>query len=390
MYQSSARNSYFDVLLDPTAIAILGSIALHAIIAASFPFLFHPEKPTKKADTGSVKVVELTPNELQRIPQAPAPVIPQALPSVYQPSTPVAPVAPPRTPKISTAPQTIPSSPIRTQPKGTIKPSPVIKGQKAKPQAQPAPPLFDPNITFQPSPIPSKSATKSKTTSKPSPQPSQQPVKPVNPTPVVSPKPQQTPGTDTDNSSEEPQPQAQPATPGKTSQQPAKTPQPSGSPSATPGNQTPVIPSVNSGGSGGTGFYGESAQAAAAKMAEYKSKYQQLVIYPPKKLLFLPYPPEVPCSRVKEPPFVAMMTVFSKVPENANSSIMGESTAPSDDVSIFQDKDNQTNRKIASDYLIKKILEEVNTADKDRPAGDKNKPVLYQYRVQFDPATCKN
>jgi hypothetical protein len=384
MYQSSTRNSYFDVLLDPTAIAILGSIALHAIIAASFPFLFQPETPTKKVDTGSVKVVELTPNELQRIPQAPAPVIPQTLPPVYQPSTPIAPVAPPRTPKISTAPQTIPSSPIRPPQKGTVKPPPVKKTQTATPQRQPAAPLFDPNITFQPSPIPNKSPAKPTIATKPSPQP----AKPA--TPAASPKPMPKTGTDDDNSAEQPQPQPLPATPGKTSQQQTATPQPSGSPSATPGTSTASPPPAGTGGDGtGTGFYGESAQAAAAKMAEYKSKYQQLVIYPPKKLLFLPYPPEVPCSRVKEPPFVAMMAVFSKVPENSNSSIMGESTAPSDDVSIFQDKDNQTNRKIAADYLIKKILEEVNTADKNRPVGDKNKPVLYQYRVQFDPATCK-
>jgi hypothetical protein len=384
MYQSSARNSYFDVLLDPTAIAILGSIALHAIIAASFPFLFQPEKPTKKVDTGSVKVVELTPNELQRIPQAPAPVIPQTLPPVYQPSTPIAPVAPPRTPKISTAPQTIPSSPIRPPQKGTVKPPPVKKTQQATPQPQPAAPLFDPNITFQPSPIPSKSPAKPKIATKPSP-----PAKPTTPTPAASPKPMPTTGTDDDNSAEQPQPQPLPATPGQTSQQRPATPQPAGSPGATPGTPTSAPQPAGTGGDGnGTGFYGKYRQAAAAQLAEYITKYPDLIRYPP-KLLKPPYPPNVLCSKVKQPPFVVFMAVFGKVPDNQNSSIMGESTAPSDDVKVFADKDTPENNQLGNDLAKKIAIEEVNTADRKRAVADKGRPVLYQYQVQFDPATCK-
>jgi hypothetical protein len=77
MYQSSPRKNFLDILIEPTSIAILGSIALHALLGASLPFFTQLEKEIKKADPGTVKVVELTPNELQRIPQAPPIPAPQ-------------------------------------------------------------------------------------------------------------------------------------------------------------------------------------------------------------------------------------------------------------------------------------------------------------------------
>lgn len=109
MYQSSTRNNFLDILLDPTAIAILASIVLHATIGASLPFFTQPEKEGKKVGPTTVKVVELTPSELQRIPQAPPTPAPQVLPPVTQPTPASSPaVAPVRTPQFSTAPQTIP------------------------------------------------------------------------------------------------------------------------------------------------------------------------------------------------------------------------------------------------------------------------------------------
>ena len=71
MYQSAPRKNFLDTLIEPTSIAILGSIALHAILGASLPFFTQLEKEVKKSEPGTVKVVELTPTELQRIPQAP-------------------------------------------------------------------------------------------------------------------------------------------------------------------------------------------------------------------------------------------------------------------------------------------------------------------------------
>ena len=394
MYQSSNRNGFLDILLDPMASGILASIALHAIIAASFPFLFQPDKPGKKAEPGSVKVVELTPSELQRIPQAPQPVAPQILPPVYQPKTPIPPAtpstAPPRTPKISLAPQTIPSSPIRNPaPKAAVKP-PTTKEQKAKPQPQPAPPLFDPNETFQPTPVPTKTPDKNRI--KPSPPLAKTPTKPVTPvTPIKPPKPiaqkpQSTPEVDPNNT-EEPQTAPQPSLPSKTGQ-PSATPNPTGSPSSTPGNQpSSPQPSNNSGTAGGREFYGESAQTALQQLAKYQAKYPNLVVYPP-KLLLIPYPLNTPCNTVKEPPFTALMGLFGKASIDPNSRINGNGTTLSDDVKIYNNKKNNVNTKIVNDYLSGKITDAVYLADRDRPASDKDKPVVYQFRTQLDPKTC--
>jgi hypothetical protein len=386
MYQSSTRNNFLDILLDPTAIAILGSIALHAIIAASFPFLFQPDKPGKKADTGSVKVVELTPNELQRIPQAPPPIIPQTLPPVYQPSVPVAPAAPPRAPKISTAPQTIPSSPIRTAPKTTTKPFPVTKGQTAKPQVKPSPPVFDPNIAFEPNPIPSKVSAKPDPT-KPAPPVSQTPTKPTKPR---SPKPTQSPQDD-NNFSEELQPSPAPGS-GNQSQKPPATPQPTGSPNSTPGGGSQSDPASGSQGNVNSGGpYGAYTQSANQKIQEYLTKYKDLKLYPPKSLA-VKYPPGAKCSKVKQPPFIVLMVAFDKIPPGQDSNVLGSATAPLlENEKPYIDGDPATKAD-------KKLLElatdagftDATAADQKRPEADKGRPVLYQYRVQLDPASCPN
>jgi hypothetical protein len=385
MYQSSTRNNFLDILLDPTAIAILGSIALHAIIAASFPFLFQPEKPGKKADTGSVKVVELTPNELQRIPQAPPPVIPQTLPPVYQPSIPIAPAAPPRAPKISTAPQTIPSSPIRTPPKTRAKPVPVIKGQKVKPQVQPSPPVFDPNISFEPNPIPSKVSAKPDPT-KPAPPAARNPTKPTKPT--SSPKPTQSP-MDDDNASEQPQPSPVPAS-GNQSQKPPPTTQPTGSPNSTPGTPSSGQPPSN-GGNVNSGPYGAYTQSANQKIQEYLTKYRDLKLYPPKALA-IKYPPGVTCSKVKQPPFIVLMVAFDKIPPGQDSNVLGSATAPlleNEKPYIEGDSSMKGNKKLL-ELATDAGFTDATAADQKRPEADKGRPVLYQYRVQLDPASCPN
>jgi outer membrane biosynthesis protein TonB len=139
MYQSSTRKNFLDILLDPTAIAILGSIALHATIGATLPFFTQPDKAGTNGPT-TVKVVELTPNELQRIPQAPPTPSPQVLPPVTQPTTaPSSQATPPSTPEFSTSPQTIPFPSIvgTPQQKKVVpkpKPKPASKQQKATAQ----------------------------------------------------------------------------------------------------------------------------------------------------------------------------------------------------------------------------------------------------------------
>jgi hypothetical protein len=380
MYQSSTRNNFLDILLDPTAIAILGSIALHAIIAASFPFLFQPDKPGKKADTGSVKVVELTPNELQRIPQAPPPIIPQTLPPVYQPSVPVAPAAPPRAPKISTAPQTIPSSPIRTAPKATAKPVPVTKAQTAKPKAQPSPLVFGSENSFDPKPLPSKVSAKPDPT-KPAP-PSQTPAKPAKPTKPTSPKPTEVPqGYDT---GPELQPTPAPGS-GRQSQKPPATPQPAGSPNAIPGSTPSATPPSNDVG-GGNGFYGNYTQLAIEQLKIYQAKYPGLIVAN-KKLVVKPYPPGIPCSKVKQSPFIVFMPVFGKTPENSDPTL-GSSTADVEDGKIFAE--NTKENEVAILQAKKIAVEEAQEENKNRTEVQKKSPIVYSLRIQFDPTTCKN
>jgi hypothetical protein len=383
MYQSSTRNNFLDILIDPTTIAILGSIALHAIIAASFPFLFQPDKPGKKVDTGSVKVVELTPNELQRIPQAPPPIIPQTLPPVYQPSVPVAPAAPPRAPKISTAPQTIPSSPIRTPPKTAAKPAPITKGQTAKPQVKPSPPAFDPNISFDPNPLPSKVSAKPDLI-KPTPPVSLTPAKPTKQT--SSPQPTPSPGIARGQT----QPSSAPGGSGSPSPEPSVTPQPNGSPTSTPGNSpSGQAPS----GTGNQSSGGGIESAANAKEIDIRTRYPDIVVYKTTDLQ-QPYPIDpiskapTPCPKTKQAPVVVYMVAFDKVPVNQNNSVLGNITPDSLEASAFVAGDTPENQKLLINAKEAAIFA-ANKADGSRPAADRGKQVLYRYRVKFDPATCK-
>ena len=83
------------------------------------------------------------------------------------------------------------------------------------------------------------------------------------------------------------------------------------------------------------------------------------------------------------------MTAFDKVPENNDNNPLGDSTAPSiDKPYVAADKDTPENRKLG-ELAVNTALYEANKADQTRPPADKGKKVLYQYRVQFDPTTCK-
>jgi hypothetical protein len=392
MDRSSTRNNFLDILADSNAVAMLLSIALHASLGAYIlPLVSRSQPEGKKAAPLTVKVVELTPGELQRIPQVPipAPTPRQVLPPVYQPSIPVAPT----TPKIATS---IPASPIRTTPKGaSTKPPKGPQTQQSKPLTQPSPPTFNPDISLDSTPQPIESpAPKKKTTSTATPQPAikptPKPVKPAAKTPT-SPKPQSEPPTDSDG--EDNPPNRQP-----TSQFPTPTPNPSGSPNSNPATQPTPQPkpqpsgSGNPGNGGGGKFYGNSSQKANAQLQEYITKYPNLKLYPP-KTISKAYPDGVPCSKVKQAPFIAMMAVFGKTPEKQDpnvTDITGENNANSDAVSIFADEDNPTNNKLSIQLAKSIAADEVFEAEKKRPEADKGKPVLYQYRVEFDPKSCKN
>ncbi len=395
MQQSSTRNNFLDILIEPTTIAILGSIAVHAALAANLALFTRPQPEGKKAEPGTVKVVELTPSELQRIPQLPPPVsLPQQfIPPVYQPSTPVPPALQPNVSKIAPSPQVIPTSPVRTPPQ--VKPPKGKKAQKATPQEQPSAPNFDPNFSFKPSPASKiKSPSNRKGSIDPDPkisaQPSITPKLQPSPKSVKSPKSTITPNFG-DYGMDTPGPITRPIVPSKVGQNPPSgTPQPSGTPAATP-TATPTTQPSEGNGDGGSGFYGKYTQAANAKLQEYIKKYPNLKTYPPKPLS-QPYPPDIVCSKVKQPPFIVLMVAFDKVPEGQDTNILGNGTSPLlNDDKPYIDGDPAT-------LANKKMLEIATTAgfadateaDKKRPAADKGVPVLYQYRVQFDPASCKN
>jgi hypothetical protein len=382
MYQSSDRKNFLDLLLEPTAIAILASLALHAIIGAGLPFFTRPEPDAKKQSPTTVKVVQLTPGEIQRIPQAP-PVVPQAVAPPTQPVAPSRPAAaPPPTTKFSTAPQTIPFSPLRPS-DGTLFKPPVTKKQTAAPQKQPVNPLFDPNAIFSSPPKSQKPQSKKGVTTTPSPLIS--PPVSTKP-PAKKPKKLATPQPNTetdDDGGDRPPTQTPPATNpnNRQVQQPPAT-KPNTNPTAP---TTPTQPASGTG-EGGNGFYGKYTQAANAKLQDYLKKYPNLKAYPP-KLITQQYPPSFPCPKVKQPPFIVLMVAFGKI-NQAQDPIIGETISP-----ILENEKPYVNGDPAT-LANKKLLDTSMTAgfadatevDKNRPTIDKDRPVLYPYRVQF---TCK-
>jgi hypothetical protein len=384
MYQSSPRKNFLDTLTDPTTIALLGSIALHALIGASLPFFHQLEQEGKKADPGTVKVVELTPSELQRIPQAPPTPKPQVFAPPTIPSTKV--VTPPSTPPISPNSPTVPFSPIRI-PLEKITPQPPKgrKDQQPTPQSQPKTPIFDPKISFKPTPKNSQSPTPDKL--KPTPKP----------TPVVT-KPQVTNPTIPFKNSDDDGGEFQAVTPTITPSQPAQ----STNPTRPAGGSAPVKPagqpsgqssgqSSGIGGDGNSAFpfpFGRHAEAVKKRLAAYRAAYPGII---EKRLEILSplYPSETMCPKVGESPFTVLMVAFDKVPKKIEGNPLGESSAPSiDQPYVAADEDTPENRKLAA-IAVDKALSAATTTDKDRPPKEKDKRVLYTYTVRFDPTSCK-
>jgi hypothetical protein len=395
MYQSSPRKNFLDILIDPTSMAILGSIALHAILGASLPFFTQLEQEVKKAEPGTVKVVELTPNELQRIPQAPPTPAPQVVATPPTVPTPIV-VTPPIAPPISPNSPTIPFSPIRI-PLEKLKPQPSKgkKNQQAIPQQQPGAPRFDPNISFKPTPKKTKSPEKKGITTRSTPLPTPAPI-PIKKKPKVSTTvplptvPFPTTATDDDGGNLQP---VNPATFPKNQTQNPGNPTSTGTgtnqtrpgagqsgtqPSGTPGSDSNSFPP----------FYGKYAAAASERIQQYLKAYPGIQLYKPAAVQ-QSYPVGAPCSKVKQAPFIVLMVAFDKVPENNDNNPLGDSTAPSiDKPYVAADRDTPENRKLG-ELAVNTALYEANKADQNRPPADKGKKVLYQYRVQFDPTTCK-
>ena len=383
MYQSAPRKNFLDILIEPTSIAILGSIALHAIIGASLPFFTQLEQEVKKSEPGTVKVVELTPTELQRIPQAPripGPEIVAKPPTIPTPTAVTPPIAPP----ISPNSPTIPFSPIRI-PLEKLTPQPA-KGNKTQ---QPAQPKFDPNISFKPTPKSTKAPEQKGVTTRPTPilKPAPIPIKKKPKPTAITPFPT----VDSDDDGGDLQPTTPATTPSTQAQKPVNTP-PTGT-GTNPTRPAGQLGTQSSGTPGSDGnsfppFYGKYAALATERIQQYLKAYPGIELYKP-RLLSQSYPVGAPCSREKQSPFIVLMVAFDKVPENADNNPLGDSSAPSiDKPYVAADKDTPENRKLG-ELAVNTALYEANKADQNRPPADKGKKVLYQYRVQFDPTTCK-
>jgi hypothetical protein len=385
MVRSYPRNNFLDILRDPLTVTMMASIALHAAIGALLlPMITRAQPEGKKAEPGTVKVVELTPNELQRIPQVPTPTPAQiTLPPVYQPSPPVAPTIP----KYST---TIPTSPIRTP---TPTPTKSPKGNKNPPEKKSAAPTvdFNPEIFTNPSPSPkpSKSPAKKGEISKPSPQPTPS-IKPLRPNKktttkaVISPKPSPDINTDDDGGGEQPSNSAPAKQPTKTSQNPTTTPttQPSGSPNPAPSGSQPAP----TGGKGGDDYYGDLADQVTEQLKKYKEKYKGIVdIKLARKVIS--YPDNFPCSNIKKTPYIIYTPVFGPVPQNQDPNL-GSTTAEVEDGKVFTYKESGTEE--LSILATRKATEEAVKAESNRSEDNKSKFVVYSIRVEFEPpANCK-
>lgn len=389
MYQSSPRKNFLDILIEPTSVAVLGSIALHAIIGASLPFFTQLQQDTKKSEPGTVKVVELTPSELQRIPQAPPVPTPQVIAKPATLPTPSA-ATPSITPPISPNTPTIPFSPIRI-PLEQIMPQPAqgSREQQAIPQQQPQQPKFDPNISFDPTAKPTKSPNKKATAVKPTLTPKPAPAKikkkpkptVTNPIPATNPNGE---GGNLDPSSpvtiirtkpDKPS-NSVPAGAGSNSTRPAG--QSGTQPSGTPGEDSNSFPPL----------YGKYSAAAIERVKKYLTDYPGIVQITP-VTLSQPYPVGTICPKVKQAPFIVLMAAFDKVPENKEGNPLGDATAPSiDEPYVAAERDTPENRQLA-ELAVNTALYAANKADQDRPLADRGKRVLYQYRVQFDQTTCK-
>lgn len=378
------------------------------MLGAGLPFFTQLEKTGKQAEPGTVKVVELSPSELQRIPQSPPIPTPQILPSVTQSIPPASQSAPP---PISPNSKTVPFSPMRVPLENvTPTPTPTQKPQEVIPQRQPKPPSFNSKVSIKQKPKSNQSSVtnpKSKpkqssasadtnlkssptavttptSTPVPTPAPTQSPKILTVPLPSSSSIPTGNDGGDTPPTTPTRNPQAQsPAGSGSQTSVPAKSTSASPSSAQSPTNST-------GNGSSNAGDYGGYTQAVAARTSNYVNKYPNIKPYLLKSLV-LKYPPDTPCPNTKRPPFIILMVGFDKVPQNQDGNILGDNTSqPLDNKkSYFGDRQILD----STDLLDKSVtagFAAATEAEKNRPEADRSLPVLYYYKVQFDPATCKN
>ncbi len=122
-------------------------------------------------------------------------------------------------------------------------------------------------------------------------------------------------------------------------------------------------------------------QVVKNKVLDYLRKYPNLKMYPPKKLL-ASYPLGITCSQIRQPPFILLLVVTDKVPVGEDINL------PAIPDSWISTTDNNPVNKNLLDIVATIGMQNATKSDRERPAADRDKPVLYQYQVEFDPKSC--
>ncbi len=108
----------------------------------------------------------------------------------------------------------------------------------------------------------------------------------------------------------------------------------------------------------------------------------------PSKTITIKYPEGMLCKKEKQAPYIILIAVLDKVPENPDAAILGSIGAESPNLKIFGDRETPEQQKLG-EIAARSAVEALRTAEISRPEKDKGKQVIYQYRAQFDPTTCK-
>ena len=129
-------------------------------------------------------------------------------------------------------------------------------------------------------------------------------------------------------------------------------------------------------------------RVAADRVRKYRADYPGIEVYPPRSIT-LDYPIGSHCLPTKQAPFIILM-MQDKIAARSTQSILGEATSANLTGNIYGDsKDAQEYQQLFA-FTAANIAAKIRELDENRPVADRNKQVLYQYRVQFNPATCKN
>ena len=125
-------------------------------------------------------------------------------------------------------------------------------------------------------------------------------------------------------------------------------------------------------------------QLAADRVKKYLADYPGVKVYP-LQLLSIDRPPAMPCYPGKQPGYI-LLVFIGKISGDSTIGILGDETNISEG-SIFGNVNTLKQPGLAK--IVNITTAKIITADRNRPVLDLNSQVLYQYRLQFNPAICQ-